>query len=125
MNIPYSLLADLVAISHILMMIFALGCAITNIICKLRSKFIWTCLFLWIVGVPTANCIFGSCPVTLLEKHLRVLGQEEAYQGHFLEHYFHIDSSTVGLLAFVVDFLLCLAILMPIGRSVLKKSQEA
>ena len=125
MDIPYSLLADLVAASHALMIALSFLGAIFTIKYGYRSIFINIFLLLWIIVTPIAQCIFKGCPITQLEKHLRALGNEEVYQGHFLEHYFNLSGDIVGVLFVITSILISIAILLTVRRNLRPESQEA
>jgi hypothetical protein len=125
MDIPYSLLADLVAASHALMIVFTFGVIAFTFKYGYRSKIVITWMIAWNTGVPLGATIFGTCPITKLEKYLRTLGEEEVYQGHFLEHYFHLSGDVVGYLSIIMSILISVAILLAIRKNLKNHLQEA
>lgn len=80
---PYSLLADLVVIIHLLFVLFAVFGGL--LVFRWRS-IIWVHLpaLLWAILIEFIGWI---CPLTPLENWLRRQAENGAYQGGFVEHY--------------------------------------
>ena len=77
------LLADAVALSHVAFLVFL---AVGSVAAWRWRGLVWAhapCVA-WAFVSVTARV---ECPLTALEKHLRVLGGEAAYRGGFIEHY--------------------------------------
>jgi hypothetical protein len=79
----YSLLADLILITHFAFILFALFGALLVI------KYRWLAwlqipAFIWAAAVNVTNSV---CPLTPLEIGLRVQAGETAYEGSFIQHY--------------------------------------
>lgn len=92
---PYTLLADVVALTHLLLIVFALLGALL-----IRYR-------LWLIGVhlPLAAWVSvimftdWTCPLTPLEQSLRRLGGEESFQEGFVSHYILPLVDPTGFLA--------------------------
>ena len=79
----YSVLADLVLVTHFLYILFAIFGALLVI------KYRWLAwlqipAFIWAATVNTSHTI---CPLTHLENYLRIRAGQGAYQGDFIQHY--------------------------------------
>jgi hypothetical protein len=79
----YRLLADLVVIVHLLFILFVLFGGLLGL---WRRWVLWLHLpaLVWGMVVEFASLL---CPLTPLEKRLRMAGGESSYSGGFIEHY--------------------------------------
>jgi hypothetical protein len=79
----YRLLADLVVVIHLLFILFVLFGGLLGL---WRRWVLWLHLpaLVWGMVVEFASLI---CPLTPLEKKLRMAGGEPGYSGGFIEHY--------------------------------------
>lgn len=103
----YRLLADLVVVLHLGFILFALfgGLAAVR-----RPRVVWLHLpaLAWAVTVEAAGWI---CPLTPLERHLRLAAGETAYAGGFVEHYL-VPVLYPGSLTRNIQLLLAMALLL-------------
>lgn len=127
MEIPYSLLADLVSILHGLLIVFTMLIIFSQFRGNnsISEKFYIAYIIIWNVGWIGGALIFHTCPITKLEKYLRGLGQEEVYQGHFLQHYFNMSSDIVCLLSFLLNLLISVTILLAVRKKPEKPSARS
>ena len=79
----YRVLADAVLIGHLLLIIYGL---LGGLLYFWRSWLVWLHLPL-AVWISLIEFFQWTCPLTPLEKQLRVLAGEGAYLGGFIEHY--------------------------------------
>ena len=103
----YRLLADLVVVLHSGFILFALFGGLAAI---RRPRVVWLHLpaLAWAVTVEAAGWI---CPLTPLERHLRLAAGETAYAGGFVEHYL-VPILYPGSLTRADQVLLALALLL-------------
>ena len=103
----YRLLADLVVVLHLAFILFALFGGLAAI---RRPRVAWLHLpaLAWAVTVEAAGWI---CPLTPLERHLRLAAGETAYAGGFVEHYL-LPVLYPGSLTRNIQLLLALALLL-------------
>lgn len=103
----YPLLADLVVLLHAAFILFALFGGLAAI---RRPWIAWLHLpaLSWAVTVEAAGWI---CPLTPLERHLRLAAGETAYTGGFVEHYI-VPVLYPGALTRTAQVLLALALLL-------------
>ena len=101
------LLADLVVLLHLAFILFALFGGLAAI---RRPRIAWLHLpaLAWAVTVEAAGWI---CPLTPLERHLRLAAGETAYAGGFVEHYI-VPILYPGSLTRADQVLLALALLL-------------
>ena len=107
---PYSLLADLVIILHFLFVIFAV---IGALLAFKWRKIIWIHIpvVIWAAYIEFSNQI---CPLTPLEKSLRMKGGESSYTGGFIEHYIIPVLYPPGLTSEIQLLLGCLVLIINI-----------
>ncbi len=79
----YRILADAVLVLHLAFIVFAL---LGGFLVLRWPRVAWAHLPAVAWGVTVAS-IGGVCPLTPLEKHLRVLAGEVPYRGDFISHY--------------------------------------
>ena len=103
----YRLLADLVVLLHLVFILFALFGGLAAI---RRPRIAWLHLpaLAWAVTVEAAGWI---CPLTPLERHLRIAAGQTAYAGGFVEHYL-VPILYPGSLTRADQVLLALALLL-------------
>ena len=103
----YPILADLVLLLHLVFILFALFGGLAAI---RWPRVAWPHLFAlsWAVTVEAAGLI---CPLTPLERHLRLAAGETAYAGGFVEHYI-VPILYPGSLTRTAQVLLALALLL-------------
>jgi hypothetical protein len=79
----YRLLADIVVVTHLLFIIFAL---FGGLLVLWHPRLLWVHLpaLAWGIIVEIAGFI---CPLTPLENNLRSRGGDQGYSGGFIEHY--------------------------------------
>jgi hypothetical protein len=79
----YRLLADIVVVTHLLFIIFAL---FGGLLVLWHPRLLWVHLpaLAWGIIVELAGFI---CPLTPLENGLRARGGDQGYSGGFIEHY--------------------------------------
>jgi membrane protein implicated in regulation of membrane protease activity len=79
----YRLLADLVMVAHGALLIFFV---IAGFLAWRWQWVLWPHLLVVLWNLSTV--VFGiSCPLTALEKNLRVRGGEQPYAGGYIQHY--------------------------------------
>jgi hypothetical protein len=81
--VTWRILADAVLVLHLGFIAFAL---LGGLLVLRWPKVAWLHLPAVAWGV-TAMAIGGTCPLTPLEKHLRMLAGEVPYRGDFISHY--------------------------------------
>ena len=79
----YRALADAVLVGHLLLIIYGL---FGGLLYFWRRWFVWLHLPL-AIWISLIEFFQWTCPLTPLEKQLRVLAGEGAYPGGFIEHY--------------------------------------
>jgi hypothetical protein len=79
----FQVLADVVLVSHLLFILYGL---LGGLLYFWRSWLVWLHLPL-AVWISLIEFFQWTCPLTPLEKQLRVLAGERAYTGGFIEHY--------------------------------------
>jgi hypothetical protein len=92
----YSLLADLILLTHFAFVVFVVvGLLViwAGGLCRWQfARHFWfRIVHLAAIGFVAAESLAGIvCPLTVWENHLRLLaGGEEAYQGSFVQHWVH------------------------------------
>ena len=103
----YRLLADLVLLLHLVFILFAL---LGGLAAVRRPRLAWLHVpaLAWAVAVEAAGWI---CPLTPLERHLRMAAGQTAYAGGFVEHYL-VPVLYPGSLTRTDQVLLALALLL-------------
>jgi len=81
--VTYRILADAVLVLHLAFIVFAL---LGGLLVLRWPRVAWLHLPAVAWGVTVAS-IGGACPLTPLEKQLRVLAGEVPYRGDFISHY--------------------------------------
>jgi hypothetical protein len=102
----YRLLADLVMLAHGALLIFFV---IAGFLAWRWRWVFWPHLFVVLWNLSTV--VFGiSCPLTALEKSLRVQGGEQPYAGGYIQHYLDGPIYPVGYtwLVEIISFALVL-----------------
>ncbi|ABD11506.1 hypothetical protein CcI156_21200 [Frankia sp. CcI156] len=79
----YDILADLVVVAHLLGIAFII---FGGLLVRRRRWLLWLHVPAVIWGVTIITIGF-TCPLTPLEKYLRRLDGQPAYQGGFIDHY--------------------------------------
>jgi Protein of Unknown function (DUF2784) len=81
--VVFRLMADVVVVVHFAFIVFV---AVGGIMAWRWPKLLWAHLatVAWGAGIVT---IGWDCPLTPLEKHLRRLGDEQGYEGGFVDRY--------------------------------------
>jgi hypothetical protein len=106
--LPYRLAADLVALLHVTAIVFAI---VGALLAWRWHRLVWP--HLAVFGAIAAINLTGSdCPLTNLEKHLRVLGGETPYRGGYIAHYL-VDPVHPGGITPTVDIIIYMLILLP------------
>jgi uncharacterized membrane protein YhhN len=103
----YRVLADLVLVLHLAFILFVV---LGGLLVLRWRRLIWLHAPSAIWGV-VIEFMGWPCPLTPLEKHLRRLAGEEAYQGDFIEHYLTSIIYPSGL-SRGTQFLLGMAVLL-------------
>ena len=91
----YRILADVVIVFHATyagFLVFGMAAILLGIALGWRwvRCFWFRAIHLAMIGVVAFLSVAGlSCPITVLEKHLRDLGGEEPYPGSFIGHWVH------------------------------------
>ena len=91
----YRILADVVVILHAMyvgFLVFGLLAILLGIALGWRwvRSFWFRVIHLAMIGVVVFLSVAGlSCPITVLEKHLRTVGGDEPYPGSFIGHWVH------------------------------------
>lgn len=80
---PYSVLADLVVLAHVLFVFFVIFGGIAVLYWR-RLAWLHLPAAVWGVVIELGGWI---CPLTYLENHFRQLGGEAGYSGSFIERY--------------------------------------
>ncbi len=103
----HRLLADLVVVLHLAFILFAL---LGGLAAVRRRRLAWLHLpaLGWAVAVEAAGWI---CPLTPLERHLRLAAGDAAYAGGFVEHYL-VPVLYPGALTRTAQVLLAMALLL-------------
>ena len=91
----YRILADVVVVVHatyVGFLVFGLLAILLGIALGWRwvRSFWFRAIHLAMIGGVVALSVAGlTCPITLLEKHLRTVGGDEPYPGSFIGHWVH------------------------------------
>ncbi|MEE8267585.1 MAG: DUF2784 domain-containing protein [Gemmatimonadales bacterium] len=89
----YRLAADIVVLIHVALVVFVMLGALL----VLRwPRVLWLHVPAVVWGA-TIEFLYWTCPLTLLESHLRVLGGQDGYSGGFFEHYLFLYFSPPGI----------------------------